>query len=124
MRLTEFSVRNPAFMLVAFALLSAIGVTSWQQIPRTEDPVFDISAYRVIAVYPGADALEVERQLVEPIEDALKAVDDVKVIAGTADDSLGTVRAEFIVGVDTDRTFDAINREIDLLRPDFPEGVA
>ncbi|WP_420428823.1 efflux RND transporter permease subunit [Algiphilus sp.] len=124
MRLTEFSVRNPAFMLVAFALLSAIGVTSWQQIPRTEDPVFDISAYRVIAVYPGADALEVERQLVEPIEDALKAVDDVKVIAGTADDSLGTVRAEFFVGVDTDRTFDAINREIDLLRPDFPEGVA
>jgi len=124
MRLTEFSVRNPAFMLVAFALLAAIGVTSWQQIPRTEDPVFDISAYRIIAVYPGADALEVERQLVEPIEDALNSVDDVKLIAGSADDSLGSVRAEFIVGVDTDRTFDAINREVDLLRPNFPEGVA
>jgi multidrug efflux pump subunit AcrB len=124
MRLTEFAVRNPAFMLVAFGLLVAIGVSSWQQIPRTEDPVFDISAYRVIAVYPGADALEVERRLVEPIEDALNTLDDVKIIAGSADDSLGNVRAEFEVGVDTDRTFDAINREIDLLRPDFPEGVA
>ncbi|MCK5770505.1 efflux RND transporter permease subunit [Algiphilus sp.] len=123
MRLTEFAVRNPAFMLVAFGLLTAIGLTSWQQIPRTEDPVFDISAYRVIAVYTGADALEVERQLVEPIEDAINTLDDVKVIAGSADDSLGAVRVEFVVGIDTDRTFDAINREIDLLRPDFPDGV-
>ena len=91
MRLTEFAVRNPAFMLVAFGLLVAIGVSSWQQIPRTEDPVFDISAYRVIAVYPGADALEVERRLVEPIEDALNTLDDVKLIAGSADDSTSCV---------------------------------
>jgi multidrug efflux pump subunit AcrB len=123
MRLTEFAVRNPAFMLLAFGLLVALGVSSWLQIPRTEDPVFDISAYRVIAVYPGADALEVERRLVEPIEDALNTLDDVKRIAGSADDSLGNVRVEFEVGIDTDRTFDAINREIDLLRPGFPEGV-
>lgn len=123
MRLTEFAVRNPPFMMVMVALLVAIGVSTWREMPRTEDPVFPISAYRIIAVYPGADPFEVERRVVEPIEDALNTLDDVKEITARADEGLGVIVPEFEIGIDADRTYDAINREIDLLRPDLPEGL-
>lgn len=124
MGLTRFAVRNPPFMIVMVGILVGIGVTTWMEMPRTEDPIFDISAYRITAIYPGADPIEVEKRVVEPIEDAINTLDDIKLIASTADDSVGSVRVEFEAGrIDTDRTFDAINREIDQLRPGFPDGL-
>ncbi|QHS09683.1 efflux RND transporter permease subunit [Sinimarinibacterium sp. NLF-5-8] len=121
MRITEFSVRNTPFMMVLFALLVAIGLTSLRDIPRTEDPYFQISAFSVIAIYPGADPLELERQVVEPIEDAINKLDDVKEMVSTADDGVGIVRVEFEAHVDVDKKYDEVMRELGALR--LPEGV-
>src|SRR3546814_6119742 len=56
------------------------------------DPHFPISAFSIVLVYPGADPQEIERQIVQPIEDAIHTLDDVKELISTADDSLGIVR--------------------------------
>ncbi|SFF53610.1 Multidrug efflux pump subunit AcrB [Fontimonas thermophila] len=124
MRISDFAVRNTPFMVVVFLLLIAMGVSSWRNIPRTEDPYFPISAFQIIAVYPGANALEVERRVVEPIEDALNTLDDIKEMSSTSDDSLGIVRIEFEAHVDVEKKYDEINREIGALGPVLPEGLA
>ena len=80
MRLSEFAVRNVPFMLVASLLLGALGISAWLKISRTEDPHFPISAFSIVVVYPGADPQEIERQVIEPIEDAIHTLDDVKEI--------------------------------------------
>ncbi|MGH8445243.1 MAG: efflux RND transporter permease subunit, partial [Solimonas sp.] len=121
---SEFSVRNMPFMMVAFLLLIALGVSAWTKISRTEDPHFPISAFSIVTIYPGADPREVERQVVEPIEDALHTLDDVKEIVSTADDSLGIIRIEFEAYVDTDKKFDEVQREIDALARKLPNGLA
>src|SRR3546814_16218789 len=92
MRISEFAVRNVPFMLVASLLLAALGFSAWSKISRTEDPHFPISAFSIVLVYPGADPQEIERQIVQPIEDAIHTLDDVKELISTADDSLGIVR--------------------------------
>ena len=74
MRIAEFSVRNVPFMAVMFVLMIAIGVTAWRDMPRTEDPHFPITAFSIVAIYPGADPIEIERQIVEPIEEAVLAI--------------------------------------------------
>ncbi len=122
MRLAEFSVRNVPFMMVLFAMLLAIGVMAWRDIPRTEDPYFPISAFSIVAIYPGADPLELERQVVEPIEDALNKLDDLKEMISTSDDSVGIVRVEFLASIDADKKYDEINRELNTLR--LPDGLA
>ncbi len=78
MRISDFAVRNVPFMLVASLLLGALGISAWLKISRTEDPHFPISAFNIVVVYPGADPQEIERQVVEPIEDAIHTLDDVK----------------------------------------------
>ncbi len=123
MRIVDFAVRNAAFMGVMFLLLVALGVSAWRDIPRTEDPYFPISAFSIIAVYPGADALEIERQVAEPIEDALNLLDDIKDIESTSADSLGVVRVEFDAKVDVDETYDDVTREIDAIRERLPSGL-
>lgn len=124
MRISEFAVRNSAFMLVAFTLLIALGISAWQKIARTEDPYFPISAFSVVLVYPGADPREVEQQVIKPVEDAIHGLDDVKEIISTSDDSLGIVRVEFEAHVDTDKKFDELQREVDGLARTLPAGVS
>ena len=124
MRISEFAVRNVPFMLVGFLLLIALGAMAWAKIPRSEDPHFAISAYTVVVVYPGVDPLEIERQVIEPIEDVIHTLDDVKEIVSTADDSLGVIRVEFEAHVDTDKKFDELQREIDGLGGKLPDGIA
>jgi multidrug efflux pump subunit AcrB len=124
MRISDFAVRNFPFMLVVFVLLVALGVSSWKDIPRTEDPSVPITAFNIIAIYPGADPIEVERQVVEPIEDVLHTLDDVKEMNTTSADSLGIVRIEFNADIDVDRTFDEINREIAALSGSLPAGLS
>lgn len=123
MSLPAFSVRNFPFTLVMFGLLAALGLSSLNSIPRTEDPYFPISAFNVIAIYPGADPIEVERQLAEPIEDAINEIDDVKHLFTRADDSLALVQVEFQTDVDVEKKYDELSREIAALRPRLPAGV-
>lgn len=123
MSLSEFSVKNFPFTLVMFGLLAALGISSLRSIPRTEDPYFPISAFSIVAVYPGADPLEMERQVTEPIEDALNEIDDVKHLFASADDSLSVVQVEFLSTVDVEKKYDEVTREIASLRPKLPAGV-
>lgn len=123
MSLPEFSVRNFPFTLVMFGLLAALGISSLNSIPRTEDPYFPISAFNVIAIYPGADPIEIERQIAEPIEDAINGIDDVKHLFTRADDSLALVQVEFATEVDVEKKYDELSREIAALRPTLPSGV-
>ena len=123
MSLSEFSVKNFPFTLVMFGLLAALGISSLNSIPRTEDPYFPISAFSVVAIYPGADPLEMERQVTEPIEDALNEIDDVKHLFASADDSLSVVQVEFQSEVDVAKKYDEVTREIASLRPKLPAGV-
>ena len=123
MRISDFAVRNYPFTIVIFALLIAIGASAWQSIPRTEDPYFPISAFQIVAVYPGADPTELERQVVEPIEDAINTLDDVKEIASSIDDGLAMIRVEFEASVDVDKTYDDVAREIGELRAELPDGL-
>ena len=47
MSLLEFPIRRYQFTLVAFAMLVALGVTAFRNIPREEDPYFPIAAFRI-----------------------------------------------------------------------------
>ena len=101
----------------------AVGISSLMKIPRSEDPEFHVPIPTVVAVYPGADPVDIERLVVDPIEDALNEIDDVKHLYASADDSLSVVQVEFDSTVDVDKKYDEVSREIAALRPKLPAGV-
>jgi len=123
MKLSDFSIKNYQFTLVIFFLLTAIGISAYQNIPRTEDPYFDISAFRINVIYPGADPREMEQQVAKPIEDALRSLDDLKEMLSTSRNSGGVVFVRFNAEVDVDKKFDEVNRELNSIRDQLPEGI-
>lgn len=119
-----FAVRRWQFTLVVFGLLIALGVASWQNIPRSEDPVFDFPAVTITAVYPGADPEDMERSVVKPIEDALNTLDNLKKLQSSAYDGVAVVHVEFFYGEDNQKKQDEAIRELNRIRGDLPRDLA
>jgi len=119
-KISDFSVKNYQFTVVLFAMLVALGLSSWFAIPRAEDPTFPVPIYSVVAIYPGASPDDVEQLVVEPIEEKLGELDDLKDLKTTVRDGLAVVRAEFETSVDADRKYDEVVREINALRGSLP----
>ena len=123
MSLWSFSVRRWQFTLVVFALLVATGLWALGAIPRAEDPSLKFPGSLIVVNYPGADPEDVERLVVDPIEDALAELDDVKKLTSTAIDGLALIEIEFVYGTDPDRKHDEVIREVNVVRPSLPRDV-
>ena len=123
MRAIEFTLRNPAFMALVLLLMGALGYSAWTNIPRSEDPYFDSASFRITAVYPGAEALAIEQEIAEPIEDRINELDDLEELESTSRDGVMQMRVQFYANVDADRKYDELVREVNALIPQLPQGL-
>ena len=124
MRIWKFSVERWQFTLVLFGLLIAVGVNSLANIPRSEDPEFHPPIPTVVAVYPGADPQDIEKLVVDPIEDAINELDDIKRIDSRSMDGVGVVMIEFHWHTDADDKYDEVIREVNRIRGQLPADLA
>lgn len=121
--IAAFSVRQWQFTLVLFAMLAAMGVSSLLSIPRAEDPSFPIPTVQVVAVLPGADPVDLEKQITDPLEDAIDSLDDIIKITSSTRDGVAVVRVEFDWSSDAERKYDQVVREVNAIRPTLPTGL-
>ena len=124
MSLLEFPVRRWQFTVVLFAMLAALGVSSWLAIPRGEDPPLYVPTFTVVAVYPGASPADIERLVVRDIEERLDALENVEEIRSRIQDGVATVTVEFDFAENPDDRYDEVVREINALRPELPAELA
>jgi multidrug efflux pump subunit AcrB len=124
MKLLDFPVRHWQFTVVVFAMLAALGVSSWLAIPQGEDPPLDFPTFTVIAVYPGASPADIERLVVRDVEERLDALENVEKIESRIQDGVATVQVEFDFAEDPDDRYDEVLREMNSLRPELPEELA
>jgi multidrug efflux pump subunit AcrB len=124
MKLLDFPVRHWQFTVVVFAMLAALGVSSWLAIPRGEDPPLYVPTFTVIAVYPGASPADIERLVVRDVEERLDALENVNKIESRIQDGVATVQVEFDFDEDPDDRYDEVLREMNSLRPELPAELA
>jgi multidrug efflux pump subunit AcrB len=118
-----FAVRRWQFTLVMFAMLIALGLASFANIARSEDPSFPFPAADISVVWPGASPADMERLIVKPIEDAVNTLENVKKIQSSAFDGLAVVHTEFYYGGDPEKKQDEVIREFNRIRSSLPSGI-
>ena len=123
MQLPAIAIRNHQFTLVIFLLLLLLGVLSFFTMPRSEDPQFDFSAAVIKVVSPGTTPVDVEKLIVDPIEESLNELDDIKKIKTIIEDGLGVIRIEFLFGTDPDEKFDDVESAVGRIRDQLPQSV-
>jgi multidrug efflux pump subunit AcrB len=106
-----------------FALLIALGLASFSNIARSEDPSFPFPAADISVVWPGANPADMERLIVKPIEDAVNTLENVKKIQSSAFDGLAVVHTEFYYGGDPEKKQDEVIREFNRIRSSLPPDI-
>ena len=110
-------------VLTASLLVSSLGLLFWVTMPRQEDPAMPDYWGQIVVSLPGSDAETVERQLLDPLEDELAAVDELREIEATAYAGLAHLHLELKEGVrDTDAAWDEVRRALERAARLLPEG--
>ncbi len=120
MKLSEFSVKNYQLTIVVFIMMIGLGLTSFLNIPRSEDPVFPIPSFAVVAVLPGGNPYDVEQLVINPIEKSLKELEDIEQINSVSGDQVAIVNIEFTANSDAEQKHDAVLRQINEIRSTLP----
>ncbi len=71
-------ITNHPLANIAFVVVLLLGLISYQQMPREQDPEINFNWVNITTTLPGASAEDVERLITNPLEDAIKGVADVR----------------------------------------------
>ncbi len=123
MRLPKLAIENYQFTLVIIIILVLLGVVSFITMPRSEDPQVTPPGTSIIAIYPGASPQDIEQQVVDPIEEALHELSDIKVLNSNIEDGLSTTTIEFEAGSDADKKYADVVQKINTVRPQLPAAL-
>lgn len=123
MHIAEVAIRRWQLTLVLFALLSALGFSAFQQVPRAVDPHFSMPVVSIVALQPGADPAEIEQTITKPIEELIQGLEDVQDVASTSTDGSAVIRAEFDWSGDPDQYFNDTVREVTAIRGQLPSDL-
>ncbi|MCR9288442.1 MAG: efflux RND transporter permease subunit [Bacteroidetes bacterium] len=120
MNIPAFSINNYRLTVMAFLTLLILGIASFQNMPRSEDPVMDMPNILTIAIYPGANPTDIERQVADPIEEAINELEDIKEMKTTIRDGVMVIMTEFDYGVNVGDKEEEIQRQINSIKGELP----
>lgn len=123
MKLPANAIRNHQFTLIIVALLTLLGVLSFQTMPRSEDPQFDFPMVIVTVAYPGTSPLDMEKLVTDPIEEEINELEDIKEIETIIMDGVTIVKVKFSYGVDADEKYDDVIQAIAKIRGGLPAQI-
>ena len=122
MFISDFAIKKPIVTVTAMVALVAFGAVALLNLETDEFPEVAPPIVAVTIAYPGASPETVERELVDPIEDAVFAISGVKAkdTQSTATDGL----AQFVVVFDFEKDIQEASQDIrdaiSAIRADLP----
>ncbi|WP_417417803.1 efflux RND transporter permease subunit [Hoeflea sp.] len=123
MNFSAWAIRNPIAPILAFALLTIVGIQSFMTLPITRFPNIDVPLVAITVVQSGAAPSEMEAQVTKEIEDAVAGITGVDDIASTVSDGVSTTNVFFRMEVPTDQAVQDVKDAIDRVRGDLPASV-
>jgi len=120
-----YGVRGPALAVHAAAVrpVARRRVHTLKNIPRAEDRSSRAGAdHRRRVSWRGS--CRIERLIVDPIEDAINELDDIKRHDSRSLDGVGIIQVEFQWDQDPDEKYDEVVREVNRIRADLPADLA
>jgi multidrug efflux pump subunit AcrB len=124
LNVSAWSVRRPIPAVVAFAVLTVLGLVSFRTMSITRFPNIDIPVVQVLITQSGAAPAELESQVTKKVEDAVASVNGVWHIASTVTDGSSSTVIQFNVGsVDIDRALNDVKDGIAKIRDDLPRTI-
>ena len=121
--ISAWAIRHPTLPIVLFMVLTFLGVVSFIRLPINLNPDISFPLVNVTVVQPGAAPSEIESQVTQKIEGALRGVSGVRNISSRASEGASFTFVEFQIGTPLDRAVSDVRDAISKVRTELPEGI-
>jgi len=111
---SSWAIDNPTVIYVMIAIFFVVGLTSYFAMPREEFPEVVETKIFVSTIYPGNTAEDIERLIVDPLEDRIKSVSGVIKTTSTSSEDYGMIVVEFEESVSIQEAKVRIQNEVDV----------
>ncbi|MDB5026867.1 MAG: acriflavin resistance protein, partial [Candidatus Eremiobacteraeota bacterium] len=123
MWLTRFAVRQPTIVTLFFLAVALFGAIGYASMGKNIVPNIAIPMVTVSMSYPGASPAEMERLIVQPIEDQIQSVRHLDKVNATAVDGSATIIAQFKLGTDISSAASDITQAVNAARATLPSDL-
>lgn len=110
------SVAANLLMLILLVGGIVLGSSTTQEV----FPEIEMDTVSVTVSYPGASPEEIERSIVQAVEESIEGIEGIEDITSVANENSATIQAELLDGADVDRVWQDIKTEVDRITT-FPD---
>ncbi len=123
MLISDYAIKKPLLTIVAMLALVAFGGVALLQLQTDEFPEVTPPVVLTTIIYPGASPDQVEREVLEPIEEAIQSIAGVDKVQGEARDGFAQITTFFVFTKDLAEATQDIRDAINLKRQDLPAEI-
>lgn len=117
--------RNLHLLVMTLIVILAAGISSWNSLPKIEDPRITQRNISVITEFPGASARLVEASITELVESSIASISEIKTVDSTSRANVSIVAIELQDNVTRSNNRQIIARIRDRVKevtPNLPTG--
>ncbi len=122
MDIVRFSIERPVTVVVGVILVVLFGMIGLRRMPYQLSPTVIEPEITVTTTWRGATPYEVERDIIEEQENALKGIPGLVEMESSSYNGMGSITLRFRIGTDVDDALLRVSNKLNEV-PSYPENV-
>lgn len=123
MNLPRYALDHPTVVVASIAMLIAVGVFNFYDMPRREDPEITIRDALVITPWAGAPARRVDALITDPLEEVLTQVAEIEKLQSKSMTGVSIIQVTVGDDIrDTDQVWDDTRAKVEQVQERLPQG--
>jgi multidrug efflux pump subunit AcrB len=121
--ISAWSIRNPVVPIILFIGLTLAGFVAFSAMKVQADPDIEFPMVIINVTQPGAAPTEIETQITQRIESAVRTISGVDTLSSTANEGRSQTMVMFQIGIDVNEAVNEVKNAVDQVRGDLPDGI-
>ncbi|SNS57472.1 Multidrug efflux pump subunit AcrB [Sphingomonas laterariae] len=121
--ISAWAIRNPVPPIVLFIALTLAGMIAFTRLDINQNPDISFPAAQVVISQPGAAPTELETQVTQRVEAAIRGINGVDEMSSYVSEGNSRTFVQFHIGTPVDRAVNDVRDALARIRSDLPEGI-
>ncbi len=121
--ISAWAIKNPVPPIVLFLALMIAGIMAFNRLPVSQDPDIDFPGATISISQPGAAPSELETQVAQKVEAAVRSITGVDEINSTVREGSAFIFVQFKIGTPIDSAVNDVRDAVANIRSDLPDGI-
>ncbi|MBM4368178.1 MAG: efflux RND transporter permease subunit, partial [Deltaproteobacteria bacterium] len=120
--ISDVAIRRPVFTAMMSLAVIVLGLLGYRSLATDLYPPVNFPILLVQTVYPGASPADIERDITDPIEDAVAGISGIEKLTSFTRDSVSLVMIQFELDEDLDAATAAVRDRVGAIEGKLPDA--